>query len=187
MMTEEMDRRDFLRLNWKSSIRFLAEVVGPQIKKARDFIRPLGAVDEIEFLSLCTRCNACKMICPTETIALFGHKKGTVLMNTPYMRLNEAPCSFCEKCIEVCPTGALRKSEEAYQPLAKVTVRPSNCVAYQQVMCDYCIRACPIEGALSFPDRKPVVDQEKCTGCGYCVSACIHDPKALVIRPSRAT
>lgn len=107
-MAEEMDRRDFLKLNLKSSLRFLAEVVGPQIKKEREFIRPPGSSEEVAFLSLCTRCGACADVCPTGTIHLFDALKGTVQMNTPYMNLNESPCDFCGACIEICPTDALK-------------------------------------------------------------------------------
>lgn len=186
-MTEEMDRRDFLKLNLKSSVRFLAEVMRPQIKKERDFIRPLGAVDEVEFLALCTRCRACEPVCPTGTIALFGTEKGTVHMDTPYMKLNEAPCDFCEKCIEACPTGALRKDEISFAPLGKATMIPANCVTYNQVMCDYCVRGCPVEGALVFEAGKPVIKDENCTGCGHCVFSCIHEPKAIFIAVNRET
>ena len=186
-MAEEMDRRDFLKLNFKSSIRFLAEVVRPQIKKEREFIRPLGAVDEVEFLTMCTRCGACESVCPTKTIALFGAEKGTVHMDTPYMKLNEAPCDFCEKCIEACPTGALRKDAVPFAPLGKAVVIPSNCMAYSQVMCDYCFQNCPVEGALLRTEGKPMVNHQICTGCGYCVFACIHQPKAIFIATSRET
>lgn len=183
-MTEEMDRRDFLKLNLKSSFRFLAEIVGPQIKKERGFIRPPGSAEEVAFLSLCTRCGACASACPTQTIRLFEPTKGTVQMNTPYMNLNESPCSFCEACIEVCPTDALKRTDEI-QTLGTAKVLQNICVAYNQVMCDYCVRSCPTVGALIMEDGKPVVNEQVCTGCGYCVSACIHEPKALCIENNR--
>lgn len=185
-MAEEMDRRDFLKLNLKSSFRFLAEVVGPQIKKERGFIRPPGSAEEVSFLTLCTRCGACALACPTKTIRLFEPLQGTVQMNTPYMNLNEAPCDFCEACIEACPTDALKK-EVTFQALGTAKVLSKNCVTFSQVMCDYCVHACPTAGALLSENGKPVVNEALCTGCGYCISACIHEPKALFIENNRET
>lgn len=48
-----------------------------------------------------------------------------------------------------------------------------------QAECGLCAAACGF-GALKKPDRMPVVDAEKCIGCGACVKACPRGNMRLV-------
>ncbi|MDR0842978.1 MAG: 4Fe-4S binding protein, partial [Acidobacteriota bacterium] len=53
-----------------------------------------------------------------------------------------------------------------------------RCVARNSGGCDLCGEACPY-GAITFDDRKrPVVDANRCNGCGVCENVC----PALVLR-----
>lgn len=182
-MTEKIKRREFLSLNWESTIGFLGNFIAPQIEVERDFFRPPGSCNELEFLTSCSRCGKCKEICPENSIRLFPLESGVKLVNTPYLEPNVTPCTLCTKCIEVCPTKSLNFPDFAVTPsIGTVQVNPEHCLAFKNVMCDYCVRACPNEGALNLVQGTPSVSIEKCTGCGICVAGCIAEETALKVR-----
>jgi ferredoxin-type protein NapG len=182
-MSEKLNRREFLTLNWESSIGFLGNFLAPQLEEERTFFRPPGACGELEFLTSCTRCGLCKDVCPEQSISLFSLANGATLVNTPYVDPNQTPCTFCQKCIEVCPTNSLNQSDYFSRPyLGYGVVRTSHCLAHQDVMCDYCVRSCPTIGAMHISDGKPVISEEVCNGCGICVTNCISEIKAITIK-----
>ncbi|MHC0035625.1 4Fe-4S dicluster domain-containing protein [Pseudoneobacillus sp. C159] len=179
-MTEELNRRGYLKLNWKGSIGFLSQALAPQFEQEKECFRPPGAGTELDFLTSCTRCGKCKDVCPEGIIKLFPSQAGAKMMNTPYLDPNQSPCSFCLECIDSCPTDALLLSHYTTNPpIGKAKIRLNACIAYQNVMCDYCVRACPAEGVMKLVNGKPVVDEEYCIGCGACVSQCITDFKGI--------
>lgn len=181
-MTERLNRRQYLALNWESTIGFLGNFLAPQMEIERDFIRPPGAGTELEFLTSCTRCGKCQESCPEGTISLFLLSDGAKLVNTPYLNLNESPCTFCGGCIDVCPTEALNERDyKAFPQLGYVKVTQEACLAFKNIMCDYCVRACPEERAIMILNGVPNVDKDYCTGCGICISHCISDGTALRI------
>jgi ferredoxin-type protein NapG len=181
-VTEKLKRREFLSLNWESAIGFLGNFIAPQIEVERNFFRPPGACNELEFLASCSRCGKCKEVCPEQSIRLFSLESGVKLVNTPYLEPNVTPCTLCTKCIEVCPTQSLNFSAFSASPrIGSVKVNSNYCLATKNVMCDYCVRACPNEGALELIQGAPSVSAEKCTGCGLCVTSCIADSKALKV------
>lgn len=53
---------------------------------------------------------------------------------------------------------------------------PNACI-YGCVGFDDCVNACPFDAMIARPDRPPLVDNDKCTGCGVCVETC---PKNLI-------
>lgn len=63
--------------------------------------------------------------------------------------------------------------------------------AYDAELCDLCVRACPIKGAISIetvfaPDgtqRKSPVVHEPCVGCGVCEMICPTEPASIEIIP----
>jgi ferredoxin-type protein NapG len=182
-MTEKLNRREFLTLNFESTIGFLGNFLAPQIEVERNFFRPPGSCDELEFLTSCTRCGKCQEICPEQSICLFPIKSGAQLLNTPYLDPNKSACTLCKKCIDVCPTSALNHTDFDERPNlgGHVKVISGSCLGYQNVMCDYCVRSCPVPGALSILNGIPIVSFENCTGCGICVSSCIAEGSALKV------
>lgn len=67
----------------------------------------------------------------------------------------------------------------------------AECV--QEIPCNPCVDACPV-GAISMKDinAPPLVDYDKCTGCGRCIAICpglaifvvkVKDDKALISLP----
>lgn len=181
-MTDRLNRREFLNLNWESTMGFLGNFLAPQMDLERDFFRPPGSIGELEFLTTCTRCGKCKEICPEESIQLFPLSSGAKLVNTPFLDPNESPCTFCHKCIEVCSDNALNLDAYKKQPfLGYVKLHKNRCLGFQQVMCDYCVRACPVDGALRIVNGIPVISKQHCTGCGICVTSCMADGSALQV------
>lgn len=182
-MNEDINRRSYLKLNWKASIGFLSHVIAPQIEQERDCFRPPGAGSELDFLTSCTRCGKCVEVCPEGIIRLLPTQSGATKMNTPYLDPNQSPCTFCNKCIEACPTSALDFSKlSTNSAIGKAFIRIGGCIAYQHVMCDYCVRACPLEGAINIISEIPIINEEVCNGCGICVSQCISENKGIWIR-----
>ena len=182
-MSEKLNRREFLTLNFESSVSFLGNFLAPQMDLDRSFFRPPGACEEIEFLTSCTRCGKCKEVCPEKSISLFPLTNGATLVNTPYIDPNRSPCTFCQKCIETCPTNSLNQSDFLLRPfLGYGEVHAGLCLAHQDVMCDYCVRSCPTIGAIQIKDGKPKIAAEICNGCGICVSNCILENKAITIK-----
>ncbi|MGJ7921558.1 4Fe-4S dicluster domain-containing protein [Neobacillus sp. LXY-4] len=183
-MPEKLTRRDYLTLNWESTVGFLSNFLVPQMEVERTFIRPPGSSEELQFLTSCSRCGDCKKACPEQCIQLFSMSNGVKIAGTPYLDLTETACTFCKKCIEVCPTGALNERDERLnRSIGSATINRQFCLAYHDVMCDYCVRSCPVEGAIRLREGKPEIQFDLCTGCGICRQHCLSENKAISIIP----
>src|SRR5690606_36871456 len=91
--------------------------------------RPPGAVDEVSFLSGCTRCNECISACPAGAIvhapARFREAAGT-----PMIDPSAAACVMCEDtpCITACKPGVLRADQPLKMGVAYI--QTMACLAY---------------------------------------------------------
>ncbi|QED47850.1 4Fe-4S dicluster domain-containing protein [Cytobacillus dafuensis] len=181
-MNGKVNRRQFLSINLGATVGFLGNFIGTQIEQERDFFRPPGARNELEFLTSCSRCGKCKDICPEKVISLFTITDGAKLINTPFLNPNENPCTFCRKCVDVCPTDALSITCFLEDPsIGKAAILDKSCISFKEVMCDYCFRSCPVNGAIELIEGKPMISDDHCTGCGICVTNCISEHKGIHI------
>ena len=86
----------------------------------------------------------------------------------------------CTKCSEVCPTGAIRpitKEDKSSVQIGHAVWIAANCVVNTDgVECGNCARHCPA-GAITMvasdpaspgSPKIPVVNEERCIGCGAC-------------------
>ncbi|KKP80109.1 MAG: hypothetical protein A2271_00280 [Candidatus Moranbacteria bacterium RIFOXYA12_FULL_35_19] len=81
-----IEELDLIRDNWS---RVVVENENPCISRNSE---------------LCIECKRCVNICPEKKFG-FNHRGSDIVVGTPYEKVLD--CSFCGKCVEVCPTGAL--------------------------------------------------------------------------------
>ena len=169
------------------------KVFGPNGRKA---LRPPGA-DPERINALCARCGNCMRVCPYQLIQPDLGDSGIDGLFTPVMWLRsrnpdqEQYCfQDCKACTEVCPTGALRPItvEQKHEiPMGRAVVYRDKCVAWaKKEYCVVCQEYCPYQAVIEKPQdgvMVPVIDADKCRGCGACESACPADPIAIIVRP----
>ncbi len=139
------------------------------------YLRPPGAVEETEFLSLCTCCDECIKACPAKAI-----KRSQGFMEaaagTPIIIPKENPCVLCNGlvCIAACKEGALKPIDQVNKVRMGIArINESQCLAWGGQDCQLCFIKCPLRGdAMYQEDGKPVINAEKCVGCGVCEYAC---------------
>jgi ferredoxin-type protein NapG len=141
------------------------------------FLRPPGALPEAGFLTTCTRCDACLIACPRESIRRAGHELGDWNEGTPVILPREQPCWLCKDlpCITACEPGALRAPGAARDVrLGTVRVRESACYATQGNLCDVCAERCPVrpKAIRVSVGAVPELDPALCTGCAVCAWLC---------------
>lgn len=179
------DRRHFFRSTLGHLVEEAAERTERRVVPKRYF-RPPGALAEVAFIAACTRCGDCLDVCPAH--AIFNAPPGAGLAaGTPVIEPIAQPCIACDemKCAAVCPTDALilpGNLWEGYR-MAELELVPERCIAFQNVECGVCARACPLgEKALALDSAgRPFIKFEGCVGCGVCVRACPSTPAALVL------
>lgn len=152
----------------------------------RALLRPPGAFDEVDFPGRCIRCGKCVQACPFKSIKIADITDGPANMGTPYINARESPCYLCMKCPPVCPSGALDRRLKRKQDVRMGTARidRDNCLAWQGTICRSCYQNCPVfdEAILMDSELRPVVDDEKCAGCGICENVCPVEPSAIVVK-----
>ena len=97
----------------------------------------------------------------------------------------------CTKCSDVCPAGAIRPisvEEKSSTQIGHAVWIKKNCVVLtDDVACGNCARHCPT-GAIQMVEDKmsakhrllPVVDTERCIGCGACEHLCPARPFSAI-------
>lgn len=180
------DRRSFFRLAFGNAMQRLGRATEDRIIQ-RDYVRPPGALPELEFLAACTRCGACAAICPAGAI-LHVPTSGGLAAGTPFLEPARIPCIACPEmpCAAECPTDALILPEHGWRDtrLGRIEFIPERCVTFDGQECGVCVRACPVgEGALALDgDGRPVLKAEGCVACGVCVRDCITVPSSFAFR-----
>jgi ferredoxin-type protein NapG len=186
-----MDRRAFFKLGVEKASKTAVKLVDDKLKqRASHWIRPPYALDELEFLLACTRCDKCIEACPHDVVFKLSAKLGMQVVGTPAMDLLNKGCHLCEDwpCVKACEPKALQFPEveegEAL-PLAKIAyaeINTQTCLPYTGPECGACASSCPVPGALLWDMDKPRIDPETCVGCSLCREACIVNPKAVTIK-----
>ena len=140
-------------------------------------VRPPGAQDELRLLASCVKCDRCRSVCHTGVIGVAEVGDGFLRARTPKLNFHRGSCDFCGDCQRVCPTGAIGAFDPEADKMGMAVVQKDRCVAYYQG-CVECQKACPFEAIALDGDGHPVVDADRCNGCGVCEDVC----PALVYR-----
>lgn len=154
-------------------------------KEASLPIRPPGAVADPYFSGLCVRCGNCLRACPAGILHPDVGEHGVASLLTPVVRIGDDYCrEGCNRCTQVCPSGAIGRltlDEKRQTRMAVAKVDLSICVLSDDHECQICRSHCPYEAIkIVWSDEtyscSPVVDPQKCPGCGACEVACITTP-----------
>ena len=98
----------------------------------------------------------------------------------------------CVKCSEVCPTGAIKpitRADKSAIQIGHAVVIPHNCIVnVDNVECGNCERHCPTKAITMVPKdpndpkslKLPIVNEEKCIGCGACENLCPARPFSAI-------
>ena len=193
-MPIRVSRRNLFRLKptdwarlWRDSAH---EKEGADDRPVR-FIRPPGAFqNEEEFMTRCERCGLCSEACPHNAIAHLG-PIAEKAEGTPFLTPDNKPCHWCVSmdCIHACPSGALSfGDDDKVRPVAIAVVDTQLCLVSHGILCDACVLYCPPHiRAITVRGRLPVIDADKCTGCGLCAHHCEGEPHAISIQPLELT
>jgi ferredoxin-type protein NapG len=189
-------------MNWLARLAAVAAgvTVGYQFLELMQgsgfLLRPPGAKSEDEFLSKCIRCGKCALACPYKVVLAADASKGTSV-GTPYLDARTGPCQLCHDfpCVAACPTGALSGIEKPQDVMMGVAVLDRQlCIALKGIRCEVCYRVCPLgdeaikihyrvrEGDAIHAIFEPVIDADKCVGCGICVERCVVSKPELAIK-----
>ncbi len=168
----------------------LAVIVDKKIPDRRTPLVPPGAQGLKNMTAHCTGCQLCVSVCPNGVLR--PSSKLATLMQ-PEVSYERGYCRpECVKCSEVCPAGAILPvtvaDKSAVQIGHAVWIR-ENCVPLTDgVECGNCARHCPT-GAITMvgsdPEAEdspkvPVVNIERCIGCGACENLCPARPFSAI-------
>ena len=168
----------------------LAAIEDKAIPKRATAIVPPGAGSIRHFYQHCTACQLCVSVCPNEVLRPSG---GLMRLMQPEMSYERGYCRpECTKCSEVCPAGAISPITVADKSSTKIGHAvwvKENCIPLtDRVACGNCARHCPT-GAIRMvhiiPDdlsslRIPVINAERCIGCGACENLCPARPFSAI-------
>ncbi|MBO4642092.1 MAG: 4Fe-4S binding protein [Bacteroidaceae bacterium] len=185
----------------------LADIIDKKKPKRERLITPPGSLSARNMRSHCTACQLCIDSCPNDVLR--PSKKLDRLMQ-PEVSFERGYCRpECNRCSQVCPTGAILpitvEQRTAIQVGHAVWNRETCVPVTDGRPCGLCARKCPA-GAIQMvplqsgvhqdgwrwldadgkeiPREKllmiPVVNEEKCIGCGACENLCPSRPYSAI-------
>lgn len=168
----------------------LAAIEEKKIPERAVQITPPGSLSARNFAQHCTACQLCVSVCPNQVLRPSGD---TMKLMQPEMSYERGYCRpECTKCSEVCPAGAIHpitKADKSAIQIGHAVWIKENCICVtDQVDCGNCARHCPV-GAIqmvpSDPENEqsikiPVVNTERCIGCGACENLCPSRPFSAI-------
>lgn len=138
----------------------------------------------------CTACQLCVSVCPNGVLRPSTDLDSLMQPESSYERGYCRP--ECTKCSEVCPAGAIKKIDKAEKSSIQIGHAvwvKDNCVPLTDgVECGNCARHCPSGAIVMVPSKEgdessvkiPVVNTERCIGCGACENLCPSRPFSAI-------
>lgn len=168
----------------------LAAIEDKQVPERHTPIVPPGAQSLRNMASHCTACQLCVSACPNGVLRPSTRLETLMQPESSYERGYCRP--ECTRCSDVCPAGAILKisaAEKSAIQIGHAVWVKKNCVPLTDgVECGNCARHCPT-GAIQMvpsdaanPDslKIPVVNTERCIGCGACENLCPARPFSAI-------
>lgn len=164
----------------------LAVIADKKVPKRSTYIVPAGSHSIHNMATHCTGCQLCVAVCPNGVLR-------PRLLTQPEMSYERGYCRpECTICSEVCPAGAIRPitaAEKSSIQIGHAVWIKENCIPLvDAVQCGNCARHCPSGAITMVPSdpaakdscRIPIVNIEKCIGCGACENLCPARPFSAI-------
>ena len=152
--------------------------------------KPAGSLSVRHFTDHCTACQLCVSACPNQVLVPSSDIEHLM---QPEMTFEHGYCRpECVKCSSVCPADAIKPINTAEKSSISVGYAvwlKENClVVTDGVSCGNCATHCPV-GAIQMiaenPNepgslKVPVINPERCIGCGACEHLCPARPLGAI-------
>lgn len=168
----------------------LATIEDKKVPKRNTPLVPAGAVSLKHLQQHCTTCQLCITVCPNQVLR---PSIDISSLMQPVMEYDRGYCRpECTRCSDACPTDAIKPitlEEKSSIQIGRAVWIKANCVVItDEVSCGNCARHCPSGAITMVPmdnndpnSRKiPVVNTERCIGCGACENLCPARPFSAI-------
>lgn len=168
----------------------LAVIEDKKIPERATALTPPGSLSARNFAQHCTACQLCVSVCPNQVLR---PSSDLMKLMQPEMSYERGYCRpECVKCAEVCPTDAIHLvdiAEKSAVQIGHAVWIKDNCICITDGMnCGNCARHCPtgaIQMVASDPEdddsiKIPVINAERCIGCGACENLCPSRPFSAI-------
>ena len=168
----------------------LATITKKKAPKRETPLKPSGSVSLDNFTSRCTGCQLCVQSCPNDVLRA-SSKLETFMQ--PEMSFERGYCRpECTRCSEVCPAGAIQKvtrEQKTSIQIGRAVWVGQNCVPlHDGVECGNCAKHCPSGAITMMPydaedpasPKIPIINEERCIGCGACEHVCPARPFSAI-------
>lgn len=168
----------------------LAAIIDKKMPERATPIVPAGASGLRHFAQHCTACQLCVSVCPNQVLRPSTDLKRLMQPEMSYERGYCRP--ECAKCAEVCPTNVIHLTslaEKSSIQIGHAVWILQNCIVNTDgVSCGNCARHCPAGAIQMVPKdaadneslKIPVINTERCIGCGACENLCPARPFSAI-------
>jgi len=154
--------------------------------KNNRLIRPPGSLPEDQFVAVCTGCGECLKVCPNNALQSTLLEAGLAGLYTPRLVPRIGYCEeFCNFCGRICPTEAIRPlpiEEKRLLQMGVAHIDKTRCIAWDtEKICLVCNEQCSYLAIIGDDKKRPIIKEEKCTGCGICENKCPVDGESAIV------